>query len=322
MQTTPPDSYDDPLPYGEHISFTEYAEASHNSFKRGDTLPDVPVPEMMAQAATSPEKPASRPRSPFIAAIVVALAFAVIVGSALTYYTTVSYPTELNAHATAVVRNVLKIQTQTALAATATTNALSPEELYSSITRRAPDILDSLNTSATSSWYNGQAPSGSGLCFFSGNSFHIKVERTLFSMTCYSQLGNDRNFVYQVQMTILRGGTGGLYFRGNPASYILGYVFLVDQEGNYALFIYHDRDQRILLATGFAASMARGLGQTNLISVMARGKILDLYVNRQLVISVADSTYNNGEFGLIGGQTSFSRGTSEVAFNDAQIWVM
>lgn len=322
MQTTPSDSYEDSSLYAKDISFTEYAEASHDTFKRSGTLPDIPALSLAAQESASPTKPGALLRSPRIAAIAVVLAFAVIAGSTFTYYTTVSYPAELNAQATAVVHNILKSQTQAALAATATTNALSPEDLYSSITRRAPDIEDSLNTSATSTWYNGRASSGTGFCLFSGNTFHIKVQGKLPSMTCFSQMGNDSNFVYQVEMTILRGGVGGLIFRGQFNSYILGYVFLLDQEGDYAMFVYENGGKISRLVAGFATPMANGLGQTNLISVMARGKTLDLYVNRQLVSNITDNTYSNGEFGLVGTQTSLAKGGSEVAFNDAQIWVL
>src|SRR5947209_1922583 len=60
-----------------------------------------------------------------------------------------------------------------------------------------------------------------------------------------------------------------------------------------------------------------GLNQTNLITVVANGNSLVLYVNKQQIASVNDGTYSNGQIGVIAEST---QNPTEVVFTNAEVW--
>src|SRR5215469_9891027 len=160
--------------------------------------------------------------------VVILLALLIIGASGIGYYAVAVRSTEFRAQATAVTRNLLATQTQgTAQAyaqATATTAALTPQEIYTRATSGTPVINDSLDVQGGSSWL--QQSSSFFTCTFSGGAYHIRFQeqgRSVESIA-YGSLFN--NLTFQVQLKIIAGVVGGLMFRltNNGA-----YLFAVDQ---------------------------------------------------------------------------------------------
>jgi hypothetical protein len=94
----------------------------------------------------------------------------------------------------------------------------------------------------------------------------------------------------------------------------------VCQDGSYNLYLYRDLNGNSnLLANGSPSAITRGLNQSNVLAVMAQGNTLVLYVNKQRITSVSDSTYSHGEIGLVAD--AFNNLT-EVVFSNAKVWTL
>jgi hypothetical protein len=50
---------------------------------------------------------------------------------------------------------------------------------------------------------------------------------------------------------------------------------------------------------------------------MAQGNVISLFVNKQFIASISDTTYSSGGIGLIAEDQG---NPTDVAFNDAQVW--
>lgn len=60
-----------------------------------------------------------------------------------------------------------------------------------------------------------------------------------------------------------------------------------------------------------------GNGQSNILTIIAQGDIIDLYINKQFVNSVHDNSYTSGEIGVFAGNTG---NITDAAFNWIRVW--
>ncbi len=87
------------------------------------------------------------------------------------------------------------------------------------------------------------------------------------------------NFIYAVDMKVLKGFGGGIIFRASlDQSYELGmyYYFLVGTDGSYDLEIRDNNGSRSLLSSSTSA-IHTGLNQTNLVGTIARGPKINTF---------------------------------------------
>ena len=132
-------------------------------------------------------------------------------------------------------------------------------------------------------------------------------ERSLLSLDEEAFL----NFALQVQMTIIRGPSGGLLFRSNLAGTF--YAFSISTDGTYFLERISPgsiagKIQITPLARGSSPAINQGINQSNTLTVVAQGNTLYLYVNGQYVDSASDSTLTSGAIGVftLGAEAAFS----------------
>jgi len=262
----------------------------------------------------------------------------ILCGGALIYYSTVYHPAQLHAEATSTAQTQ---QTQVANAtgtadtqatgtavavanATATANAQATafvvatqtalQNIYTSATSGTPALSESLASNTSSNWDVDQAQGGGG-CGFSGGAYHASLDSKGFYFPCFANNTNFSNFAMQMQMTIVSGDAGGLIFRANGAS--KAYAWQIDTGGNYDLFVSRSSTQNTDLLNGSAPSFKQHTGQTNLLTVIARGGSIYLYINKQYVGNVTDSTYSSGQIGvLVNDHTN----PTDVAFSNLQVW--
>ncbi len=71
------------------------------------------------------------------------------------------------------------------------------------------------------------------------------------------------------------------------------------------------------IANGPSSAIKTGLNQTNVLAVVAKGSTIELFVNRQMIASVPDTTYIQGQIGIIAENTG---NDTEVAFSNAKVW--
>jgi hypothetical protein len=112
-------------------------------------------------------------------------------------------------------------------------------------------------------------------------------------------------------MTLVSASAGGIVFRANRATTHL-YYFTVDRKGGYLLKAYYDK-------AGDATVIASGSGitfsDTEIIGVVAQGNTLSLYINRQLIRQVQDTTFTQGQVGVVVYQGS-------GMFSNARLWTL
>ncbi|SRR5260370_19916313 len=142
--------------------------------------------------------------------------------------------------------------------------------------------------------------------------FHIE--------SCYG--GNSvSNFVYEIQMTIVKGDFGGIIFRYRPPPTISSsqryYDFLVGSGGMYQLIIAGTGIT--FLAKGSSPFINKGLNVQNTLAVVTSGNHIDLYINQHIVASVNDASFSQGQIGIsalgVNNQT-------DVAFTNPKIWIL
>src|SRR5712691_1498599 len=105
--------------------------------------------------------------------------------------------------------NMHAYPTRSAQSATASAN--TPQAIYNRITSSSPVLDDPLSKNDIYKWQEYTDPGGFG-CIITGGSYHIYLQ-PYANLVCIAEYTNFSNFAYQVQMTIIRGESGGIVFR-------------------------------------------------------------------------------------------------------------
>jgi hypothetical protein len=99
------------------------------------------------------------------------------------------------------------------------------------------------------------------------------------------------------------------------------YIFLISSDGYYAIGKYQSGRDQIEYLTGggeYVASEAINQGQSqNSMRVSCVGNELSLMVNGELLASVNDSTFVNGDIGL--GASTFESGSLTVSYDNVRV---
>lgn len=207
--------------------------------------------------------------------------------------------------------NVNALATSTAISATRTAQA-GPSFPFSQTLLLSDPLKDN---SRGNQWEEDGNSNGS--CSFSGGNYHASIALQDRFRACIALNFHAGNFTYEVQMQILKGDCGGLIFRRTGARF---YYFRVCVDGSYA-FIRYTSDANtalnVTLRSGTHPAIHQGLNQANLLAVVASGSKLDLYVNRQLIASVQDTSYTEGEIGLV---VKAKANATEAVFSNLMVW--
>lgn len=195
-------------------------------------------------------------------------------------------------------------------------NAAIWQNTYTRVTSQKPFFSDPLSQN-TNGWDNAAAKTRS--CLFADGAYHASSLTPYALALCGSSKLPDNlsNIGYQVQMNILRGDEGGLIFRLSlPSStQVRTYVFSVNRHGTYDLWVINGHFKTLLYRSSKA--IHTGLNKPNLLCVIAQRSQIALYINKQYVASVVDTSATTGTLGL------FARGlpsTTDVAFSKLAVW--
>jgi eukaryotic-like serine/threonine-protein kinase len=221
------------------------------------------------------------------------------------------------AQATSTVTTSLTATAQTNANATATVIAANPDPYPPGNGQLA--LYDPLTDNSKGyGWDTGTT--NKGTCDFSGGAYHISPAKTNFFYVCASKVSNYSNFAFEVQMNIVKGDCGGFIFRGDTANGKF-YFFYVCQDGSYSLYMYPDFSGTTAkeLAGGSSAAIKTGLNQQQVLAVVAQGSTLTLYINKQEIKSVTDTTFSQGQMGLAAYSAS---SLTEVVFSNAKVWTL
>jgi hypothetical protein len=154
-----------------------------------------------------------------------------------------------------------------------------------------------------------------GSCTFKGGAYHASTSLGSPYDFCAPIENTDfSNFAFQAEMTIVRGDMGGLVFRETYSSY----SFFIGQDGSYIFIVTNNvTGAKTTLLNSFSSDIKMGLNQTNLIAVVARGSSFYLYVDKQYIAQLSDSS---SSFGSIGVAAHNANHATEVAFRNVQLW--
>lgn len=272
--------------------------------------------ETSIQEEAKPKKGPSAAKT----SLVVFLTLLVLAASGILVYATVYRPGEFHAQATTVAGTFLTAQAQASVGlstpqAQATANAF--QGMYTNATNSSPFYSNSLRGVADGIW--DQSSYAEGRCGLTGGAYHAIAYKGQFN-GCGASLGMLSNLAFEAQVTIMKGTTGGLMFRvpqSTATSGVLqGYFFTIETSGGYNFAVYQN-GQGISLTHGFNQAVRAGKNSPNVLSVLARGSNIYLYINHQYVDSVSNATFTSGLIGVF-CWSSFEDG--DVAFNNVRVW--
>lgn len=270
----------------------------------------TPADLQLLQTGQKPQSPGLSVKMKVFFSILALLIIAEGGGSA--FYATVLRPAEFLAQATAVAGIVLTAQAQ----------AMSPQEIYILATNRKPVIDDPLSSQKTNLWYVSDERGG---CVFTAGSYHVRVsgQANIVKCNCAKSFSN---FAFQVQMKIFSGDIGGLIFRANSSFIGPNYYFFgITYNGFYifGLAPLAPEEGGQVLNDAPSSAIKKGKFQQNVLTVVAMSASMYLYINKQYVAMVSDSTYSSGNIGMAASTTLTDPNAdpyADVAFNNAQVW--
>jgi hypothetical protein len=220
----------------------------------------------------------------------------------------------LPAEETRTARNLVTTQVEkTAVAnmqATATATAMTPQQLYAWATSGTPVIDDPMDKHEGITWIEGSSNGAS--CRIQGAAYHIHIS-TQPSYYCFAPGSFFHDLAFQVRITIIQGDSGGMFFRTSTSNSYLGYI---DVNGHYALGVIKNGEQNMLKA-GSSAMLATGRGHSHLLTVIARGSALYLYLDKDFIDQAVDTSSAEGQVGLFAAS---DQGPTDVAFQNVKIW--
>ena len=199
-----------------------------------------------------------------------------------------------------------------------------PYYIYIHATRGKPVLTDPMSSQSASDWLVGDWDDSS--FFFSEGAFHLIVKKHPIYAPSEAKATHFSDFAFQTEMTLISGDGGGMVFRSG-VEVAGGYRFFVGRD-YVALFCEKERllyepikihplKQDFADAGWCSPSPVDILNYTNLLTVVARGSDIFLYINGQSVAYVQDNTAKSGKIGLMA--ISYTQDT-HVQFRNVQVW--
>jgi len=249
-------------------------------------------------------------------------------GALLIYYSTTTRPTQLRAQATATVQTIMTAQVQATSTVQAQNNATATaqnqaratattlQNAYNAATSGTPSLSSPLAAQDGANWDTYNAVGGGG-CAFSDSALHASTLQSHSYVPCFAQVSNFSDFAFQVQMKILKGDGGGLIFRADDATQKF-YLLRIASDGTLNISVSRGDKSLNPILEDTNGAIKTG-AQTNLITLIARGNTISVYINKQFADSVTDNTYNGGKIGILAFDTSHA---ADVSFTNANIWTL
>jgi hypothetical protein len=129
---------------------------------------------------------------------------------------------------------------------------------------------------------------------------------------------------FYIELSATPGECGGLdrygmVIRANPEA-TKAYLFGFSCGGEYSLRLWDGEKLFMLQPWQFDQYINKGPNQLNRLGLLARGKMLTLYANDNLLATVVDETFTEGSFGIFSGAANTDNFT--VQFDQMSYWVL
>ncbi len=141
---------------------------------------------------------------------------------------------------------------------------------------------------------------------------------TIILSSCQAAKTNYLDFVFQVDMTMTRSETAGLFFRSNSVLNAV-YLFEVNSDNTY----YLNNSTQSFSSQNRIVPQASFSGQTtNTLTVIARGHDIYLFINRHFLAHASDATTGSGQIGLFVEAQPTDQGGALADFSNLKIWTL
>ncbi len=207
--------------------------------------------------------------------------------------------------------------------------ALSSREsvaaIYTQVMCRQPRFSSALNQQDGLRWDENNQ------CSFRQGAYHVLLPATAYVAECFAHATSfGPNFALQVDITVLKGYSGGLVFRAEgPSSNwdVITSRVPIDIWGQYNFDLASTNVPCHLskdpISPNYCYSphgtITYGTGVTNTMTVIALGSLVYLYANG-FFIDQAHAPASSPLTGFLGVFANGSRTTADVAFRHLQIW--
>lgn len=191
--------------------------------------------------------------------------------------------------------------------------ALSPSQLYDAVTSRPVFYSSNLSQQDNANWDEATYTNG-GSCNFVNGVYEVTINPgpPANLEVCLENAFSFSDFAFQAQMTICSGANedgGGLVFRATSGTIM--YRLRIGVDGSYDLTSTNLNIARI------SSAIKPGLNQQNLLTIIAQGNLIFLYVNSQYIGQTSSSFSNQGAIGFMAA--SWSQAV-DITFTDTEVW--
>lgn len=192
-----------------------------------------------------------------------------------------------------------------------TATAFLGKQMYQRVTAGTPSFSSSLSSQDSNRWQ--VAGNAAGSCLFTSGVYQISSQRTGTRISCLEQARSFKNMAYQVELLIAStpGDYGGIMVR---ASQDRSYYFLIGTDESYKFGI---TNKVTALAYGFSTAIFTSIKQWNQLAIIVQEATFYLYINKQFITAISDSSVLQGFVGLSAEDDFYP---TQVQFRNAQLW--
>ncbi len=220
----------------------------------------------------------------------------------------------VHARATATAQ-AMKNATATAIVAptaTAQAQVAATVGVVQTATAGTPSYADTLTNADNPTTQKAKWDTDTTHCVFEADGYHVQQKAAVLGnglRGCIETGYTYANLAVSVDMSIIGGHTGGLFFRVNNqalgGSYA-GYLFEVDTQGNYKISYSSNFNLGNVALQDWTPSQALkgGTNVKNTLVVWANGTRLDFYANTVFLTEIQDTNYLTGNIAFLATTTS------------------
>ncbi len=161
-------------------------------------------------------------------------------------------------------------------------------------------------------------------CTFQQDGYHVMAKSGVTSglQGCYQSGQQFQNFTLKVDMRIVSGQSGGLFFRANNQGIDSGYLFEVNSQGEYRLSSSADFTGGRTTLQDWTASSAlnKGFDVNNTLEVIVQGSTLKLYANGGFLTAVQDAAFPDTGYIGLQASTDNQNQSADVVYTNLKVY--
>ena len=218
--------------------------------------------------------------------------------------------------ATAIAQVTATAQAQISATAGVIQTATAGQAIYQ-------DALNNPNNPTTQAAAWDGADGNNSHCRFQSDGYHVQQELGLVNFRgCHETAHAYKNATISVDVNILSGHSGGLFFRLSTDTFgnYDGYLFEVDTQGQYKISLVVGSVANALSGHDWTATSALKTGNNvkNTLQVIMRDNTFLFYINGTFLTSATDSTYSSA--GLVGFLATIQISKADIVYSDLKIY--